>query len=318
MSRINVYYNASFASTNSNFISTWDTTQAGSASDTIVLPMTAGVATVDWGDGTTNTSNTHTYTTGGIYTLIISGTIEGFRFASVGDRIKITDVSNWGTFNITTDGVFSGCSNLDITATDAPTITTTSLFTAFSFCSIFNGNISSWDISNVIDMNRIFETSFIFNQPLNSWDVSNVTSMVAVFRFSFNFNQPLNSWDVSSVTDTNRMFESAFNFNQPLNSWDVSSVTDMFKMFQSASSFDQDISSWQIAQVTNFYNFMSGVTLSTTNYDLLLVGWESQAPTYSGSISFGNSTYTLSSAAETARTSLINTYGWTISDGGGV
>jgi hypothetical protein len=56
------------APVNHDFVSTWDTTQAGSASDTIVLPMTAG-ATVDWGDGNIDTTNTHTYAAGGTYTV---------------------------------------------------------------------------------------------------------------------------------------------------------------------------------------------------------------------------------------------------------
>jgi len=34
------------------------------------------------------------------------------------------------------------------------------------------------------------------------------------------------------------------------------------------------------------------------------------------SVHFGNSQYTAGGAAEAARTSLINTYGWTITDGG--
>jgi len=36
------------------------------------------------------------------------------------------------------------------------------------------------------------------------------------------------------------------------------------------------------------------------------------------SINFGGSQYTTGGAGETARTSLISTFGWTISDGGGV
>ena len=77
---------------NPDFVSTWDTTQAGSASDTIVLPMTAG-NTVDWGDGNTDTTNTHTYAAGGTYTVTIEGAVTTFRFNSGGDRMKIVDIS---------------------------------------------------------------------------------------------------------------------------------------------------------------------------------------------------------------------------------
>ena len=108
MSRRNTYYNASFASINPDFVSTWDTTQAGSASDTIVLPMTAG-NTVDWGDGTINNLNTHTYVVGGIKVVTILGAINTFRFASSGDRQKITEINNWGGFDIYRDRIFQNC-----------------------------------------------------------------------------------------------------------------------------------------------------------------------------------------------------------------
>jgi len=100
----------------------------------------------------------------------------------------------------------------------------------------------------------------------------------------------------------------------------------MYQMFYN-TSFNQDISNWDINQVSTFLLFMSGASLSTTNYDLLLVGWEATLQSaypsgvgypYTISISFGGSQYTLGSAAETARTSLINNFSWTITDGGGV
>jgi hypothetical protein len=49
---------------NPDFVSTWDTTQAGSASDTVILPLLSGGTyngTIDWGDG--GGWNIHSYTT---------------------------------------------------------------------------------------------------------------------------------------------------------------------------------------------------------------------------------------------------------------
>jgi hypothetical protein len=87
---------------------------------------------------------------------------------------------------------------------------------------------------------------------------------------------------------------------------------------RSMSAFDQDISSWDINQVSSFSLFMFGTTLSTTNYDALLIAWDAQgAMSYSGTVNFGGSTYTLGGAAEAARTSLISKWGGII-DGGGV
>ena len=94
-----------------------------------------------------------------------------------------------------------------------------------------NGNISTWDVSNVTDMLSMFSNSQSFNQDLSSWDVSNVTNMNGMFWFS-SFNNDISSWDTSKVQDMRGMFSNS-NFNQPIGDWDVSSVTDMSIMFGS-------------------------------------------------------------------------------------
>jgi surface protein len=385
---------------NPNFVSTWDTTQAGSASDTIVLPMTAG-PTVDWGDGSSDTTNTHTYASSGTYTVTIEGTVNTFRFRSTGDRRKITDISNWGGFDVSNTEVFHGCENLDITANDAPLFSTSSVYRMFRGCASltspnlsgwnvsgitsfhsmfvncdnfntdslsnwdvsnglyfdnifwgsggsvpsfngdvsgwnmssaistirmlgqdyayshpFNVDISSWDVSSVTNMDRMFQGADFFDQNIGSWDVSSVTNMSSMFRSASSFDQDISSWDVSSVTNMNGMFLNATSFNPNISNWNVSSVLDVRGMFYNATSFDQDISAWQITQVSYFGNFMLGATLSTANYDALLIAWDAQgAMSYSGTVNFGGSQYTSGGAAETARTSLISKWGG-ITDGG--
>ena len=113
-----------------------------------------------------------------------------------------------------------------------------------------NQNISSWDVSNVTTMRRMFKNTTAFNQPLNNWDVGNVTDMSGMFTSSI-FNQPLNNWDVSNVTDMTNMFFEASSFNQPLNNWDVSSVTSMGAMFSETSSFNQPLDNWDVSSVTS-------------------------------------------------------------------
>lgn len=267
------------------------------------MPLTTSTGLdfdVDWGDGssieniTDYTQAIHDYGTSGTYEIVVTGSILGWQFDNGGDKLKMLDVKQWAGLNISVDKGFYGCTNLTASATDAPTITTSSIIRYFQSCSNFNGAIGSWDVSSCTNMQSMFANAFKFNQNIGSWDVSNVTGM-------------------------NYMFASARDFNQDISGWDVSSVTTMLYMLSGAADFDQDISSWDINQVTGFTGFLGGnATLSTTNYDALLIGWEAQAPTYSGAIDFGNSKYTLASAAATARASLILTYGWTITDGGGV
>jgi len=148
-------------------------------------------------------------------------------------------------------------------------------------------------------------------------DLSSVTSFSRAFLAS-GFNGSVSGWDTSGITSFFGMFV-ATPFNQDVSGWDTSSVTDMTNMFEIATAFDQDISSWDINQVTQFgINFMRGVTLSTANYDALLIAWDAQGTmSFSGTVNFGSSQYTLGGAAEAARTSLISKWGG-ITDGGGV
>ena len=270
-----------------NLIITVKTDESGASNNNqFILSLSGTYDVLNWGDGTSSlgvsANQTHTYATSGIYNITISNTFDSYRFNLGGDGDKLIDVKQFGTAQLTTfQSAFADCNNITVfSAVDVP------------------------DLSNVIDMPTAFFNASNFNQNINNWDVSNVQSM-------------------------QRLFFNADGFNQPLNNWDVSNVTDMSVMFRFNNGFNQDISDWNIANVSDFENFLEGQTgtFSTQNYNLLLVGWEQTLQNaYPGgvgyphtiSIGFGGTKYTLGGAAETARTSLINNFGWTISDGGGI
>jgi surface protein len=89
-------------------------------------------------------------------------------------------------------------------------------------------------------------------------------------------------------------------------------------MFGGATSFNQNIGSWNVSNVTNMASMFSGIGLSTANYDSLLIGWSTissnETPLKPNVIfSGGNSKYCNGTSA---RSSIISTYGWTITDGG--
>ena len=132
----------------------------------------------------------------------------------------------------------------------------------FGFSSYSNRNIGYWDVSSVTNMSYMFRSASSFNQDIGGWDVSSVTNMRYMFYRARDFNQDIGGWDTSSVTDMNGMFGSffggVFSFNQDIGGWDVSSVTNMSSMFRNASSFNQDIGGWDVSSVTDmsrmFYN----------------------------------------------------------------
>ena len=293
------------------FTSTWDTENAGSATKTIVLPMSAGPE-VDWGDGTVNNLNTHVYATTGEKTVTINDPVTDWAFNDSGDKLKILDVTQSENLSII-EGSFHGCANLAWSATDSPTVL--SLKDAFSFCSLFNGAIGSWDVSSVTDTFRAFNFATSFNQDIGSWDVSSVLDMRSMFYQASDFNQDISSWDVSSVLDMGGMFLFASDFNQDISSWDVSSVLDMQYML-SFTSFNQDISSWDVSSVASMEGLLGfTASFSQTNYDLLLVAWDMLTLQDDVDAHFGSASYSAGAPA-TARANLISTYNWTITDGG--
>jgi surface protein len=188
----------------------------------------------------------------------------------------------------------------------------------FNLATSFNQPIGSWNVSNVTNMSSMFNLATSFNQPIGSWNVSNVTFMTSMFQRATNFNQPIGSWDVGNVTIMIAMFDAATSFNQPIGSWDVSNVTDMQGMFRNATAFNQNIGSWNVSNVTLMISMFASAGLSTTNYDALLIGWSTISANETPlkpNVPFDAGTSKYCNGA-TARASIINTYGWTITDAG--
>jgi len=190
----------------------------------------------------------------------------------------------------------------------------TDMSNMFTNAAAFNQPIGSWNVSSVTDMSYMFYDANSFNQPIGSWNVSSVTDMSYMFYNTNFFNQTLDNWNTSSVTSMSSMFMEATEFNQFLGSWDVSSVETMSQMFWGAISFDQPLGNWNVSSVTSMSSMFYGITLSTVNYDNLLIGWSELTLQHNVSFHGGNSKY--SSAAANARQAIINNFSWTITDGG--
>ena len=115
--------------------------------------------------------------------------------------------------------------------------------------SYFSNDISNWNVSNVINMERMFYRSR-FNGDISNWNVSNVKTMESMFSES-TFNNDISKWDVSNVENMRFMFagvtynDESSKFNGDIGRWNVSNVTDMEGMFWN-SEFNRDISNWNI------------------------------------------------------------------------
>lgn len=56
------------------------------------------------------------------------------------------------------------------------------------------GHISMWNVSDVTNMESLFERKYKFNDDIGGWDVRNVGNMWRMFHNARNFNQDLSGW----------------------------------------------------------------------------------------------------------------------------
>jgi len=289
------------------------------ANNTVSVPLNGTVnCSIDWGDGTSESHTTtgfktKTYANPGVYVVQISGTLTTLSYgntaSTTNNRAKLVRCLSFGNVGLTS--LFNGfpnCINLIQCPTTLPSLVT-SLFGVFRGCTSFNDSrVGSWNVSNVVGFQNVFDGATVFNQPLASWTPTSATTMAAMFQNASAFNQPIGSWNISNVNDMGSMFQGAVNFNQPLNAWNVSGVRTMGNMFAganhafnqplnlwnvanvtnmnsmfsgSSNAFAQDISSWDIRKVVGMANMFlnSGSTWGTANYDAALEAWADLADT---------------------------------------
>lgn len=189
---------------------------------------------MNWGDGVVSSEQTgdatHSYSTAGTHTVKLTGTFPAILFDNTApDRAKLQTIEQWGAISWE------------------------------SMYGTFGGDLDGRDVSNVTNMQQLFDGAESFNRDLNSWDVSNVTNMAYMFYHATAFNGNVKGWDVSNVTDMKQMFDGAGSFNGDVSQWNVSKVTNMAWMFNLASSFaGHDLSGWNVSSVTEHTDFSNG------------------------------------------------------------
>lgn len=268
----------------------------GNSPTLVTLPIsgTSVVVSINWGDGSpVDALLSHTYSGTGPYTAvvtIVSGVVTTFGgvpspgWSGVANltAVATTNTSTWGLGTSVTSFQYLFTDTVLLTSVPSnipPSVTNLSqLFYHFSTLSVFNQDISTWDVSHVTQMVQMFEGAIVFNQDISGWDVSNVTDMTQMFERAAEFNQPIGSWNVSNVTTMIAMFYNATNFNQNISNWNVSSVNNMYRMFwndsASPNAFNQYIRSWPVQSGTNLTEMFLGATAFQNAYWTTTPGYD--------------------------------------------
>merc|ERR1712146_438532 len=68
-------------------------------------------------------------------------------------------------------------------------------------------------------MTGMFADATLFNANISEWNVSNVKNMQGMFAFAESFNQDIGQWNISNVDNFMWMFSAASSLNQSLCQW---------------------------------------------------------------------------------------------------
>ena len=259
------------------FITTWKTDNPGSSNNSSITIPTSGTGynyDIDWeNDGIYDDLGvigdmTHDYGTSGTYQVAIRREFPRIYMGGSGDDEKLISIDQWGEIEWSSmSSAFNGCSNMEYMTIDTPDLSNvTNMNNMFNSCTLFNGDISGWDVSNITSLRSTFNSASSFNQDIGSWDVSHVTDMESTFGSASLFNQDLSDWKVDSVTTMYEMFVEASSFNQNISLWNTGRVEDMDEMFRDATSFNQDISAWDLSGAGDLNSMFENAT--SFNQDL--------------------------------------------------
>jgi len=304
---------------------TVDTTKAGSAADTFILPnYTSGTYDyyVDWGEGgaeehiTTAGNHSHTYAAAGTYQIMIRGTMPQIYFISGGDEAKLIFIDNWGNIKWNSFlNAFYGCINMNGRWVDCPNLTgVTTLRSMFINCPIFNYSLYNFNTSSI----KYFET---------------------MLRLCTSFKQSLASFSIASAIELNNILYQAninetgttTNYDETLISWAAQDPPNSLKTNFGTSKYGEGLVDSGTTDgvaanklIQSGQNFLTTVTVGDVIYNTtdgtyaLVTAIDSDTQlSISADIMASGEVYRIQhSDAAKARAKLILTDLWTITDGG--
>jgi surface protein len=122
----------------------------------------------------------------------------------------------------------------------------------FSGATLFNADISGWDVSSVVDMADMFKNTAAFDQDISGWNVGHVKNMDGMFWGS-SFDRDISAWDVREVLSMDHMFRANTHFDIDITGWNTGKLASSDYMFYLATAWLQ-----KYAETTNSNGLSNG------------------------------------------------------------
>ena len=232
----------------------------------------------------------------------------------------IGDVSSLDVSNVTNMGYLFG--HVDKLTVDVSSWDTSSVTSLINFANNSGGSGSitgyeNWDTASLVGA---LTAAFAYQsnaQEFPLWDASNVTSLSTLFRVS-TFNNSTKTFNLktsSTLTSCYLTFMQASSIDDLTIGSDVdwSGVTNFIYTFSNMGNLALTFpSNFDWSSGTSFQYFLNATTLSSADYNALLIDIESS--NQNNNVVFDAPNCTATGAGLTARTALVNDHSWTISD----
>lgn len=161
----------------------------------------------------------------------------------------------------------------------------------------FNQDISTWDVSNVLQTDRMFKAAAKYDMDMEDMAFTTCVNFYEMFRDSvfagsvkgwtfspvagitldsafesatFFLGDGVETWDVKNVSNFGDLFRACINFNADVSKWDVSFGSNFDGMFAQTNIFNADISKWNVSLAKT----MNGMFNQATAFNQDLSGWD--------------------------------------------
>lgn len=239
-------------------------------------------------------------------------------------KMSVLNTTNWDLSSVTSmSATFHSCINLttiDLGTASAPLCNNfyQTFYNCQSLTTINCPNLVNAATTPNVSLNQFARSCVALTSiNLSNWNTTNITNFVLAFQSTALTSLDLSHFSTTNVTSMNAMFSGVPLTYLNCQNWDWSNVTDLAAFASGMAVGCQFlVTNFNTASCTTFATFTRN--LEPVYYDPLLIGNEAVNQNNGYTWSSTNSNYTIGSAAETARTAMINDHSVQILDGGGI